>query len=81
MAPTDNPLRPSVLFLYDMRQNAIKSRREFKGIQFVIDDSGKKKTALIHLEEWGSSGKTSMKSNFRSDQDGQIGELFALSMA
>ncbi len=64
-----------------MRQNAIKSRREFKGIQFVIDDSGKKKTALIHLEEWGSSGKTSMKSNFRSDQDGQIGELFALSMA
>jgi hypothetical protein len=24
-----------------------------KGIQFVIDDSGKKKAVLIDLEEWG----------------------------
>jgi len=24
-----------------------------KGVQFVIDDSGKKKAALIDLEEWG----------------------------
>jgi len=25
-----------------------------KGIQFVIDDTGKKKAALIDLEEWGA---------------------------
>ena len=24
-----------------------------KGVQFVIDDSGKKKAVLIDLEEWG----------------------------
>lgn len=24
-----------------------------KGIQFVVDDSGKKKAVLIDLEEWG----------------------------
>ena len=28
-----------------------------KGVQFVIDDSGKKKTALIDLEEWGALGE------------------------
>jgi hypothetical protein len=24
-----------------------------KGVQFVVDDSGKKKAVLIDLEEWG----------------------------
>jgi hypothetical protein len=31
-----------------------------KGIQFVVDDTGKKKAVLIDLEEWGGSGKIFM---------------------
>jgi hypothetical protein len=28
-----------------------------KGIQFVVDDTGKKKAVLIDLEEWGALGR------------------------
>ena len=33
-----------------------------KGIQFVIDEKGKKKAVLIDLSEWESYGKISMMS-------------------
>ncbi len=31
----------------------VRRTREMKGIQFVIDDSGKKRAVLIDLAEWG----------------------------
>jgi hypothetical protein len=32
-------------------------RHSIKGVEFVVDDSGKKKAALIDLEHWGDLGE------------------------
>jgi len=37
-----------------MRRGKIcKGLKQMKGIQFVVDDAGKKKAVLIDLAEWG----------------------------